>query len=892
MNQTKSFHSEHARAIDSVGEVRAHTVSTNHEIRRLLACLWLAIAWIVGTLVFEVAAVGAEAKELSARATPQIRLGDALDKDETNVCLATSPLQALFRLENNEQLKSAINDIIETETQWLAQHASIKSIQFAFDDPSSDPEMSIDSPGSPASIAKARFEIPNKYSLSGVLGIQQVTHAGDLFAPIYIDAPTLPTRAKKNAGNRDTVAAAETFSFAESDDKDSNETAPTEQKIVQDPPPAASVLSTDEANIDAPRVQPSSPTPLKVKPASKTSRRPLRQMADAKIVRAKPISLIRPSPDSRDAEPKEASKAPPLPAKSFDELIAAEPPATAGKLDPMREPTAAPRSTARESITQDSRQAAAKVNVDAIPKVTSRPIAAAETLQPTQAKPDPIGEPASDPIVGMAATAGPPGQQPTAMEVPLAEPRTQQPRRSEPIRQPEEHIAASWPFTQPAGPTQGPPSVSLNVDNADVRTVFEMLARGYGMNILVSPDVVGVVTANVNGLTPDQALHGVLKMCNLRAQVEDDVIFVYPADKLPADARQLRLFPLDFARSEVLEPTVQGLLSPIGNAYTSVLDESDNLKTREAIVVVDTPESIQQIESYIYQVDQAPRQVMIEARVLEVELSDSIAHGIDFGALLKRDLEIGTSGLAGSLSSGDAVFFARIDGSDVNAIIELLETTTDAKTLASPKIMVVNGQQAKIQVGQQLGFTVATVTQTSTIQDVQFLDTGVVLSVKPTISRDNKVLMEVKPEVSNGQINPETLLPEEETRELETSVLLNNHQGMVIGGLIQENDRTVIKKLPWLGDIRHVGKFFQNRKSTRSRTEIIVALVPHIVNIDECLNHEQCDPEREVIEYDRAQTPLLEGPLQRACRPWEPKLPDTVGAERHYDVNKINRMIP
>jgi type II secretory pathway component GspD/PulD (secretin) len=206
--------------------------------------------------------------------------------------------------------------------------------------------------------------------------------------------------------------------------------------------------------------------------------------------------------------------------------------------------------------------------------------------------------------------------------------------------------------------------------------------------------------------------------------------------------------------------------------------------------------------------------------------------------------------------------------------------------------MVVNGQQAKIQVGQQLGFTVATVTQTSTIQDVQFLDTGVVLSVKPTISRDNKVLMEVKPEVSNGQINPETLLPEEETRELETSVLLNNHQGMVIGGLIQENDRTVIKKLPWLGDIRHVGKFFQNRKSTRSRTEIIVALVPHIVNVDECLNHDQCDLERQVMEYERVDTPLLHGPLQQTCRPWEPKLPDTVGAERHYDVNKINRMIP
>ncbi len=85
----------------------------------------------------------------------------------------------------------------------------------------------------------------------------------------------------------------------------------------------------------------------------------------------------------------------------------------------------------------------------------------------------------------------------------------------------------------------------------------------------------------------------------------------------------------------------------------------------------------------------------------------------------------------------------------------MLETTTDSKTLASPRVQVINGQNARIQVGQQLGFTVATVTQTSTIQDVQFLETGVVLSVTPTISRDGRILMEVKPEVSDGEINPD-----------------------------------------------------------------------------------------------------------------------------------------
>ena len=358
-----------------------------------------------------------------------------------------------------------------------------------------------------------------------------------------------------------------------------------------------------------------------------------------------------------------------------------------------------------------------------------------------------------------------------------------------------------------------------------------------------------------------------------------------PATGFPHEAREVRLFPLDFARGEVLEPAVQGLLSPIGNAYVTQMQADDNLRSNETIVVIDIPEAIAQIEYYILQADRAPRQVMIEAHILEVELSDDMTHGVNFEAILGGDLTVGAFGLADPIASrSNPLFFAEIDGSDVDALITVIETTTDAKTLASPRIMVVNGQNARIQVGQQLGFTVATVTQTSTIQDVKFLDTGVVLDVTPTISRENTILMQVKPQVSDGQINPDTLLPEQETRELQTSVMVENHRGIVIGGLIQENDRTVIQKLPWLGDVMYVGKLFQRREVTRSRSEIVIALVPHIVECGIC-------SERDEVDYDRATNPILYGPLKRACRPWEPRLPDVLGDERCLDVNRVNRVI-
>ena len=148
-------------------------------------------------------------------------------------------------------------------------------------------------------------------------------------------------------------------------------------------------------------------------------------------------------------------------------------------------------------------------------------------------------------------------------------------------------------------------------------------------------------------------------------------------------------------------------------------------------------------------------------------------------------------------------------------MIEALQTTTDAKTLGSPKLLVLNEQEARLQVGEHLGFKVSTTTDTSTIQNVQFLDVGVVLRLTPRITRDGCVLLHVKPEVSKGAVNPETGLPESQTAELETDVMLNDGQGMVIGGLIKETDSVDQSKVPWLGNVRGIGWLFRKTEAKR-----------------------------------------------------------------------------
>jgi type II secretory pathway component GspD/PulD (secretin) len=211
----------------------------------------------------------------------------------------------------------------------------------------------------------------------------------------------------------------------------------------------------------------------------------------------------------------------------------------------------------------------------------------------------------------------------------------------------------------------------------------------------------------------------------------------------------------------------------------------------------------------------------------------------------------------------------------LSAIIELLKTTTDAKTLASPNIHAVSGQESYIQIGDQLGYRVTTTTQTSSLESVQMLDVGIVLRVTPRITRDGRVLMRIRPEVSTGQVVDG--LPNKKTTEVETDVLLSSGQGMVIGGLIQEVDNNVQSKIPLLGEIPYVGVLFSRRQVTKSRQEIIVTLQPHV------LPYEPIVQARLDHDFMRTAEPLTQGAICSYPRPYEPRIPDQFD---HFEKHK------
>ncbi len=424
--------------------------------------------------------------------------------------------------------------------------------------------------------------------------------------------------------------------------------------------------------------------------------------------------------------------------------------------------------------------------------------------------------------------------------------------------------------------------ITLIVRDASLSRVLSLLAQEHGLNIVASNDIDAIISITLRDVPIDQALTAILSVANYTWTERNNIIMITSlanSASLPADVqgRQIQVFNLDYASASTVAEAVANFLSPIGKVTISESNPTNNRLTQERVVVEDLPDSLARIAAFICQIDHPPRQVLIEAHVLQVNLDDKTRCGVNFDELLRlgnANLNISTTGFANP--DAPQAFLATLSGGDLSGVIEALQTTTDSKSLGSPKILVLNEQQARIQVGQQLGFRVTTTTETSTMEGVQFLDVGVVLTLRPRITRDGRVLLHVKPEVSKGEVNPITGLPEEDTTQLETDIMLEDGQGMVIGGLIQEHDSTVQSKIPYLGNMKGIGWLFRNSEVTKQRAEIIVALVPRIQPYDcEYASYEQG-------ELIRAGVPLFNGPLNRNYRPWEPILPD--GKRVYYPI--------
>ncbi|HTE04954.1 MAG TPA: hypothetical protein VK824_02075 [Planctomycetota bacterium] len=393
---------------------------------------------------------------------------------------------------------------------------------------------------------------------------------------------------------------------------------------------------------------------------------------------------------------------------------------------------------------------------------------------------------------------------------------------------------------------------------------FAELRRLMRRNIVVAPDVTASFTGDLYDMTVEEIITALCRSTGMITREEGSFIYIEP------DKAETRIFTLGHARAEDAIALIRPLLSPQGQVtatpsskqgIASSQEEAggDDYAFSDLMVVRDLRSRLDEIAAVLVTLDAAPQQVLIEATILSVSLSDNKQLGVEFSTLLGVDFQSsGATSPDGGLTldpgalDGDQLdtgvintgtglnsFIPKANGgldigilkNGVGVFIKALQTETDATVLANPRIVTMNKQRGEVLLGRRDGFLTTTVTQTSTTQTVDYLETGTRLIFRPFITGKDLVRLEIHPEDSTGGLNSEGL-PFKETAEVTTNIMIRDGETVVIGGLFRERKDRVQHKVPLLGDIPLLGGLFRSEDTGSRHEEIIIVLTPHIVNLE------------------------------------------------------------
>jgi type IV pilus assembly protein PilQ len=416
--------------------------------------------------------------------------------------------------------------------------------------------------------------------------------------------------------------------------------------------------------------------------------------------------------------------------------------------------------------------------------------------------------------------------------------------------------------------------VELHVADAPLASVLRILSTQSQRNIIASPAVKGTVTADLFDVEFHKALRSILRANDCDFVEDGQFIYVYTqaelAEQRAAASREqpvARLFRLNYIAPTDLLPMIEPLLSEAGKIAATpepeegIATSSENaggvgLAGPDAIMVFDYPSRIREIEKVIRDVDVRPKQVLVEATILRAQLGEDNALGIDFNLVGGVDFELigSTSNGVQNLNTGavppaefqNTSFTARTDFNNaipnggltfgiikdqIAVFLRALEQVTDTTVLANPKVLTLNKQRGEVIVGRRDGYLTTTVTETTAIQTVEFLETGTRLVFRPFIGDDGFVRMEIHPEDSAGELNEDNL-PFERTTEVTTNVIIRDGHTILIGGLFRESTNIVRSQVPIAGNIPIAGAAFRTTSDQTGREEVIILLTVRVVKDD------------------------------------------------------------
>lgn len=419
--------------------------------------------------------------------------------------------------------------------------------------------------------------------------------------------------------------------------------------------------------------------------------------------------------------------------------------------------------------------------------------------------------------------------------------------------------------------------LSLSFQNVDIRSVLQIIADVAGTNMVVSDQVTGDIALRLQNVPWDQALNIILRSKGLGMRQEGNVMMVAPQEKIAAqekaeleaaEAKQ-NLAPLRSELIQVNYAKAEALAAMIKSKDSSIISERGSVNVDErtnTLIVLETREKLADIRTLVKKLDIPVRQVLIESRIVVANADFSREIGSRFGTsyvgsngsdglttvggslentdgrvqdFLANGFPVETGGLGDRLNfnvpiaAGTGKLALAVLGSDylVDLEISALQAEGRGELVSSPRVVTANAKEASIEQGVEIPFQQSAESGASTIA---FKKAVLALRVTPQITPDERIIMDL--EVRNdsvGQVVSDVgggNVPSIDTRRVQTQVLIDDGETVVLGGIYEQTSTDSKTKIPFLGDIPLLGRFFRSEGTSTRKRELLIFVTPRVLS--------------------------------------------------------------
>lgn len=368
-------------------------------------------------------------------------------------------------------------------------------------------------------------------------------------------------------------------------------------------------------------------------------------------------------------------------------------------------------------------------------------------------------------------------------------------------------------------------SITLNVRDGQVRDVLGSIAALSGKSIVADSTVQGTITLNLKDVPFDTALRVITAAKGLSYRLTGDVILVGSAAGLEKFNDTASIIKLNYANAEEIKPALDQLISTNSKISTDSVTNS--------IIFTGTPTDEARLRSAIAALDIATRQVTLEAKIIAVNREDTKNLGINWSwDDIPQNSNYYSNDDDGSDDDnrdfGGVVHFGASYEFRFNAALNALFAKGKAKVLATPRIITIPGKEASIFIGDHIPVTTEKISNSVTTTTTDYVDAGIKLQYTPIVSNDGMITSVVHTEVSTPTLVSELKNYKITSRTADTTVRMRNGETLVIGGLINEEEQKRLQKVPFLSNIPLLGELFKNRTISKTKTEVIMILTPHL----------------------------------------------------------------